>query len=118
MSQTYIPGIVDNIKSDSTPYAPIIEAITNSIDAINEAERTDGRIDITIERENLLGTASENELPEIISIQVSDNGIGFNDKNRTSFDTIYSPQKKAIGGKGFGRFFYLKHFVGASVESY
>lgn len=118
MSQTYIPGIVDNIKSDSTPYSPIIEAITNSIDAINESGRVDGHIDITIERENVLAAARDDELPEILSIQVSDNGVGFNDKNRESFDTIYSPQKKAIGGKGFGRFFYLKHFSGASIESY
>ena len=78
MSQTYIPGIVDNIKSDSTPYSPIIEAITNSIDAINESGRTDGRIDITVERENVLPSAKDDELPEIISVQVSDNGIGFN----------------------------------------
>ncbi len=118
MSQTYIPGIVDNIKSDSTPYSPIIEAVTNCIDAINESERKDGRIDITVERENVLPNAKDDELPEIISVQVSDNGIGFNDKNRESFDTIYSPRKKAIGGKGFGRFFYLKHFSGASIESY
>lgn len=118
MSQTYIPGIVDNIKSDSTPYSPIIEAVTNSIDAINESERRDGRIDITIERENILPNAKGEELPEIISVQVSDNGVGFNDKNRESFDTIYSPRKKAIGGRGFGRFFYLKHFSGASIESY
>lgn len=118
MSQTYIPGIVDNIKSDSTPYSPIIEAVTNSIDAINESEKTDGRIDITIEREVLLPNITTDELPDIISIQVSDNGVGFNEKNRESFDTIYSPKKKAIGGKGFGRFFYLKHFSSAAVESY
>ena len=118
MSQTYIPGIVDNIKSDSTPYSPIIEAITNSIDAITECGREDGRIDITVERENLLANAADNELTDIISVKVSDNGIGFNEKNRTSFDTIYSPKKKDIGGKGFGRFFYLKHFSSASIESY
>lgn len=118
MSQTYIPGIVDNIKSDSTPYSPIIEAITNSIDAINESGRSDGRIDIIIERENILPDMQSNELPEILSVTISDNGVGFNDKNRDSFDTVYSPKKKAIGGKGFGRFFYLRHFTSASVESY
>ena len=96
MSQTYIPGIVDNIKSDSTPYSPIIEAVTNSIDAINESEKTDGRIDITIEREVLLPNITTDELPDIISIQVSDNGVGFNEKNRESFDrglSIYCSSK-------------------------
>lgn len=118
MSQTYIPGIVDNIRSDSTPYTPIIEAITNSIDAINKSGRQDGRIDITLERENVMGGMSDGDLPKIKSIIISDNGVGFDDENRKSFDTIYSPLKKDIGGKGFGRFFYLRHFTSASVESY
>lgn len=118
MSQTYIPGIVDNIRADSTPYSPIIEAITNSIDAINRAERTDGRIDITLERANAMPNMPDKELPEIISVTISDNGIGFTDDNRKSFDTVYSPQKKHIGGKGFGRFFYLRHFDTASIESH
>lgn len=118
MSQTYIPGIVDNIRSDSTPYTPIIEAITNSLDAINKSGREDGQIDITLERDNVLANMGDNELPEIKSVIISDNGIGFTDDNRLSFDTVYSPQKKDIGGKGFGRFFFLRHFDAADVESY
>lgn len=118
MSQTYIPGIVDNIKSDSTPYSPIIEAITNAIDAINESGQTNGLISIDIERENILQDKDTDELPDILSVTIRDNGVGFNDKNRDSFDTVYSPKKKSIGGKGFGRFFYLHHFTSANVESY
>lgn len=54
MSQTYIPGIVDSIRSDSTPYMPIIEAVTNAIDAIEKKGASDGRIDIYLERENTM----------------------------------------------------------------
>lgn len=117
MSQTYIPGIVESIRSDSTPYSPIIEAITNAIDAINKAEQGDGKIDIYLERENPLPGTQGNDLPSIVAVRVKDNGVGFTDENRKSFDTVYSPQKKDIGGKGFGRFFYLRHFQSANIES-
>lgn len=115
MSGVYIQGIVDNIKSDSTPYTPIIEAITNSIDSIDKSCRSDGRIDIYLERKSKLDL--DDELQEINTIQVVDNGIGFTEENRNSFDTLYSPQKKEIGGKGFGRFFYLKHFYQIFISS-
>lgn len=118
MSQTYIPGIVSSIKSESTPYYPVIEAITNSVDAIAKTGRTDGRIDITVERRNVLPGTHGEDLPDIVSVTVTDNGVGFNNDNLKSFDTIYSPQKKDIGGKGFGRFFYLRHFTTAGIESY
>ena len=118
MSRTYIPGIVENIKADSTPYTPIIEAITNSIDAINKTGRSDGKIDIYLERALAIPGIVSDEAQDIISVIIKDNGIGFNKDNRNSFDTVYGPQKKDLGGKGFGRFFFLRHFTNATVESY
>lgn len=38
-------------------------------------------------------------------------------KNRDSFDTFYSDMKIARGGKGFGRFMFLKYFGDTSVSS-
>jgi len=115
MSGVYIQGIVDNIKNDSTPYMPVVEAITNSIDSIEKSERTDGRIDIYLDRAQAL--IPDEEQQDVLTVRVVDNGVGFNDDNRKSFDTLYSPQKKEIGGKGFGRFFYLKHFSQVFVKS-
>lgn len=118
MSQTYIPGIVDNIRSDSTPYMPIIEAITNAIDAIDKKSIANGQIDIYLERENTLTRGlDETSARKIISIKIEDNGVGFDDENRKSFDTVYSPHKKSTGGKGFGRFFFLRHFRDVRVAS-
>jgi len=94
---------------------PVVEAITNSIDSIEKSERHDGKIDIYLERAQALPL--DTELQDIITVRVVDNGVGFNDENRKSFDTLYSPQKKDVGGKGFGRFFYLKHFTQVFVKS-
>ncbi len=47
---------------------------------------------------------------EIEKIEVHDDGIGFTNENRDSFNTLYSPQKQNNGGKGLGRMFYIKYF--------
>jgi hypothetical protein len=59
----------------------------------------------------------DGSLPSIESIFVIDNGIGFTDKNRESFDTLYSDHKIQQGGKGFGRFTCLKYFENLHVDS-
>lgn len=117
MSKVFIPGVVDNIRAKSTPYTPIIEAITNAIDAIDKTGRADGKIDIKIHRTPQLLSEKDGKPSDPVSVEVSDNGIGFDKKNRDSFDTIYSQLKKSIGGKGFGRFFYLRHFSDAQIRS-
>ena len=55
---------------------------------------------------------------EIISIDVVDNGVGFNRENRESFDTFRSSFKYEKRRKGIGRFMYLKYFDRVQVESY
>ena len=114
MSKINIIGIINNIRRPTTVYTPIIEAIVNSIEAIEMANRNDGEIDVILKREN---TFDFDELPDIKSIEIKDNGIGFNQKHRDSFDTFYSAEKRNIGGKGFGRFMFLKYFNNVRVES-
>ena len=58
-----------------------------------------------------------NNKQEIENIEIIDNGIGFTDENRNSFDTLYSDQKISEGGKGFGRFICLKYFENLNVDS-
>ena len=113
MSRIRIKGILNAIKRDSTPYTPIIEALINSIEAIQEANIDHGEIKIQLKRANELNV----DVPNIESVSITDNGIGFNTKNRESFNTVYSDYKFAIGGKGFGRFFYPLYFQKISVTS-
>ncbi|MFN0290025.1 ATP-binding protein [Pedobacter helvus] len=115
MSKINIQGTVDNIRSKSNVYTPLIEAVVNAIDAINESKRIDGEILIKVKR--LEQFEFDNILPEITSIEIHDNGVGFRQKNRDSFDTLYSLAKKSTGGKGFGRFMFLKYFSEVKIES-
>lgn len=115
MSRINIQGTIDNIRSKSNAYTPIIEGIVNSIQSIATKEIENGKIEIILYRENTL--KFENSIPNIKSIEIRDNGIGFTQENRDSFDTFYSELKKDIGGKGFGRFMFVKYFKNVKVES-
>ena len=118
MSKINIDRIVKDIKSKTTSLTPIIEAVCNSIDAIGP-ERTDGIIDIIVKRsgQKSLELDSTHTLSDIIAIDIIDNGIGFTEENKDSFDTYRSGFKMSKGGKGFGRFMYLKYFNHVSIES-
>lgn len=110
MSKLNISGIVKGIKAQTTYLTPIIEAVCNSIDSIGK--RPNGSIDIIAIRD---GQKSFNDKEDsvcgsIIGFDVIDNGVGFTDANRDSFDTYLSGHKYESGGKGFGRFMYLKYF--------
>ncbi|MFD0763349.1 ATP-binding protein [Mucilaginibacter lutimaris] len=115
MSKINIQGTVDNIRSKSNVYTPLIEAIVNAIDSIIEAKQIKGEVIIKVIRENSL--QFDDTLSEIKSIEIHDNGVGFRQRNRDSFDTLYSLSKKSSGGKGFGRFMYLKYFADVKVHS-
>lgn len=115
MSNVNIRRVVENIRSGTTVYTPLVETIVNAIQAIEAAETTDGTVDIVVERSSQaeLGGA----LPDVESFIVSDNGIGFTNEHRDSFDTLYTDLKLPQGGKGFGRFTCLKYFGDLLVES-
>lgn len=118
MSKINIDRIVKDIKSKTTSLTPVIEAVCNSIDAIGP-ERTDGVIDIIVKRtgQRSLNLDNTHTLSDIVSIDIVDNGIGFTEENKDSFDTYRSGFKMSKGGKGFGRFMYLKYFNNVSIES-
>ena len=115
MSRINIQGTIDNIKSKSNVYTPVIESIVNSIQSISNKDKNYGKIEIILHREKVF--EFENQIPNIKSISIRDNGIGFNKKNRDSFDTFYSQYKKEIGGKGFGRFMFVKYFGDVNISS-
>jgi hypothetical protein len=115
MSKVNIKRAVGNISGRTNVYTPIIEAIVNSIQSIQSSGRTDGEITISIERE--LQQQVDERLSDIQSIKIIDNGIGFNEENRLSFDELYSELKQDKGCKGFGRFTFLKYFESVKIES-
>ncbi|MGI6572365.1 MAG: ATP-binding protein [Fermentimonas sp.] len=115
MSKVNVQGVMSNIRSNTTNvYTPIIEAIVNSIQAITEKGIKNGKIDIILHREEMLEVGI---IPNVISVDIIDNGIGFCNNNLESFDIIYSDYKKDIGGKGFGRFMFPYYFNDVYIES-
>ena len=105
---------------------PLYEAVVNAIHAIDEAniDSEAGFINIEIIRENdlqpeLVGTVKRGREAEasIVGFTVSDNGIGFNDQNMKSFETLDSDYKADLGCFGIGRLMWLKAFDSVKVES-
>lgn len=118
MSKINIDRIVRDIKTRSTSLTPVIEAVCNSIEAIGNY-RTDGLIRIVLKRDGSQNMGLEDNpiKGDIIAIDIIDNGEGFTEANKESFDTYRSGLKMDIGGKGFGRFMFLKYFNLVTVES-
>jgi hypothetical protein len=115
MSNVNIKRVIENIRSGTNVYTPVVELIVNAIQAIDETKSSRGLVDIQIKRDE------QEDLIEglrgVDGFVVSDNGVGFNQLNRDSFDELYTEQKKADGGKGFGRFTCLKYFDRMYVRS-
>ncbi|KRD55833.1 ATPase [Acidovorax sp. Root275] len=115
MSNVNIRRAIENIRSSTTVYTPIVETVVNAIEAIEAKEEANGTVEIRVRR------SPQSEVDDgeskILDVSVTDNGVGFTDENRNSFDTLYSDLKIKQGGKGFGRFTCLKYFDDLTVES-
>lgn len=101
------------------PLVPLYEAIVNSINAIDERAQKQssfpGKIEIEVIRERSLFPKSDDN--SVLGFTVRDNGIGFTEENMSSFMVADSDYKIEIGGKGVGRFSWLKAFSTVQVSS-
>lgn len=109
--------VVDLLPSDAL--LPILECVSNSIISLSQSglpveERT---IDVEIVR----GAPSQGSLFQggkpIKDAIITDNGIGFNETNFTSFKTPYSDALQAYGCLGVGRFSVLAAFEKMKIRS-
>ncbi len=98
----------------SKMWMALYEAIYNSIHAIQERDIKDGKVKVIIKRSNSL---LEDDIKKIDTIEIIDNGIGFNKENFMSFLTSDSPYKQKIGGRGVGRLTWLKVFKKVIINS-
>ena len=126
ISEVFIPtslrGKVHHLRDfKSEALLPVFEAVVNAIQAIEEkGPVAEGQIKVTIKRDRgqmMIPSSGEASLPDIVGFEIEDNGIGFNDENFKSFETSDSTYKMAKGGKGVGRFFWLKAFDRVGIES-
>ena len=103
---------------------PLFEAVVNSIHAIEDRQKYDkqfnsGTIKIDIIRDTVELTLEgmKEETPAISAFTIKDNGIGFTKENMDSFLRSDSTYKLARGGKGIGRFSWLKVYKKTNVYS-
>ena len=107
---------VRNFKfSPNDVFVPLYEAITNSIQAIEEKNNLkDSYINVKIARDSYrIGDF----ISGIFSIEIADNGIGFVNRNYESFCTSDSDYKFELGGKGVGRINWLKAYEITHIKS-
>ena len=117
-----LPGRARNFNlPKNQPLIPVLEAIVNSIHAIEDRiinePATKGKITINIIREPQIVMEGVDEQPQIDAFEIIDNGIGFNDPNFESFLKSDSTYKASIGGKGVGRLSWLVAFTDATIDS-
>ena len=108
--------LAENLKG-TTIYTPIIEAVVNSIQAIEDRQCNDGKITIELLRSEQSLMMPGKGLAPIIGLEIADNGAGFNDKNKVSFRRYMDDSKIDIGGKGIGRLTFLKYFTSINIDS-
>ena len=121
MIKTDLIGRVERVHlAPRNALLPLFEAVSNSIDAIKS--RTDGgkgRIEIQLAREAIqkqLELHTESSEP-ISEIRITDNGVGFTDRNMNAFQELDTRNKLTTGGKGIGRLRWLKVFEKVKVKS-
>lgn len=112
-------SIAGRIRNTNLPKAkallPLFEAVMNAFQSIEEAGGKNHAIRIVAERQ---GNLDEGKPGPIEAFTVIDSGIGFTDDNLDSFETVDSPYKAMRGGKGLGRFLWLKAFARVEIESH
>jgi hypothetical protein len=113
-----IPNIENRVRKLPKPanasqaLQPLFEAVSNAFYAIEDrpAERRALPGKVRIELQNL-------SIPAKFRVEVSDNGVGLDQTRYEAFQTIDTDYKKAKGGKGVGRLFWLDAFEQVRVES-
>lgn len=117
---SFVENLVGRLEntplSAKKPLAPLFECIDNSIDAIEEAANGSGNIVVSVMRDDSQARVDD-QLPPISGFRVDDDGVGFTDENMLSFTEADSRHKRSLGGKGVGRFLWLKAFDSADIES-
>ena len=119
--KTNVIGKVNNIdlKVEQSTMA-LHEAIVNSLQSIDDAQKRNpdlkGEVIIELRRDSL-GRPIDGLLP-VKDVVITDNGIGFTTNNYKSFQEAESTYKHKRGGKGIGRFLWLKIFNHADISSF
>ena len=111
----YYEGVIRDVKRSKTSLQPVYEAFTNSLEAVKIKENTEknfrGKIEIKI-----FSTQNTDQSYTFSKLQISDNGIGFDDKEFKRFNT-YKDFTKGFKNLGSGRIQYTHYFDTTKIKS-
>ena len=115
-----IKGLVDRLElSQAKAMMPLFEAISNAIDAIEEHKDgfTRHSIRIRLAATHDLAHLGGDDVLVLDGFDITDDGVGFDDANLASFKEAHTLSKVKVGGKGVGRFTFLKVFSSVHIRS-
>lgn len=126
-THSFSVNIRGRVKNTNLPFShpliPVFEAIVNSFEAIDERRQycpDDNyyiKINVRYDGQRALYEEDNKNARNPKSFIIEDNGIGFTNDNYDSFLTSDSSYKETRGGKGVGRFVWLKAFESVDVDS-
>src|SRR3546814_20695274 len=82
MSNVNVKRLVENIRSGTSVYTPLVELVVNAIQAIDEKKIDNGLIEIEVIRNGHADIIDR--LEDVDGFIVQDNGIGITNDNRDS----------------------------------
>lgn len=107
-----LQGMLDLIKASNNPFAPIVEAINNSLESIFKLDDSYER-EITIH----LRFNDQDENSKLLDfIEIKDTGAGFNDESFERFERLLD-RSKGFNNRGSGRLQYLHRFGEVTFDS-
>lgn len=115
-----IQNLVESVDLTPKDYMlPLFESVVNSIISLKQSSipKSERKIQIKIIRGDFPVQSSFDNTKTIDSIIISDNGVGFTEKNYASFQTPLSNTNKDFGCKGIGRFTILAAFESMKIKS-
>lgn len=113
-----IENIVENVNLTARDaLLPIYECVVNSIISLKQVDLPNKEIQVKIIRGNYPNQPTLENLKTIEDVIITDNGVGFTEKNLKSFETPFSKTNKEYGCKGVGRFTVLAAFKKMCVKS-
>lgn len=119
-----LAGRLAKLKDIKSYKEPLLEAVANSIQAIQQVGQKDGHIEVFIEwldeskSDIVAANGGERPYRKIQNIVIRDNGPGFTEANFQSFLKLDSQYKAdEFGCLGVGRLLWLKVFSTVEVNS-
>lgn len=115
-----IKGLVDRLDlSQAKAMMPLFEAISNAIEAIEEHRNgfSNHLVRIRLVATHDLAYQGGDDVLMIDGVDITDDGVGFDDANLASFQEAHTLSKVKVGGKGVGRFTFLKVFASVQIRS-